>query len=134
MDWALLMHELVVKLVKALPKAKDTPLSSYLAHLYHHYELLRKEEVVSCETQERIQQYGGTDSDSESEASIPKLPESSHPEPVRQVTRQKTTPRNLDDIPERRKKARLNEPGSSRVVTSEEPADQILAAVDELRR
>jgi hypothetical protein len=33
-DWALLMHELVVKLVKALPKAKGTPLSSYLAHLY----------------------------------------------------------------------------------------------------
>jgi hypothetical protein len=40
-DWALLMHELVVKLVKALPKARGTPLSSYLAHLYHHLERKR---------------------------------------------------------------------------------------------
>jgi hypothetical protein len=32
--WVLLMHELLVKLVKALPKAKDAPLSSYLVHLY----------------------------------------------------------------------------------------------------
>jgi hypothetical protein len=85
---------------------------------------------VSWETQERIKQYRRTDSDSESEALIPKLPKSSHSEPVRQVTRRKTTPRNPDDSPERWEKARLDEPGSSSVVTSEEPADQILAAVD----
>ncbi len=48
-DWALLMHELVSKMVTTLPKAKSTPLLSYLVHLYHYYKLLRREEIVSWE-------------------------------------------------------------------------------------
>ena len=44
-DWILLMTELVSKLLKSLPRAKSTLLSSYLAHLYHQTELLSPDEL-----------------------------------------------------------------------------------------
>ncbi len=79
MDWALLMHELVSKIVKALNQAKGTPLSSYLTHLYHHHEALREGERVSWEAQEKILQFGGTESDSDSD--VPEIPEATeHPD------------------------------------------------------
>jgi hypothetical protein len=34
------MHKMIACLVKALPRAKSTPLSSYLIHLYFHKEVL----------------------------------------------------------------------------------------------
>jgi hypothetical protein len=107
------MHELVNKMVKALPKARGTPLSSYLAHLYHHFELLRKEEVVNWETKERIQEYKGTELDFDSKAYVPELLEPFHRKPVRQMTHWNTTLRNLDDRLGRRKRAHVDELKSS---------------------
>jgi hypothetical protein len=49
-DWSLLMSQLISKLLKSLPKVKSTPLSSYLAHLYHQEELLSQEEILSWES------------------------------------------------------------------------------------
>jgi hypothetical protein len=82
-DWVMLMQELVRKMVKALPKAKSTPISSYLAHLYHHHELLRGDEMVSWGAQVKIRQYGGTESDSDSATTLLELLELSQPDPAR---------------------------------------------------
>ena len=100
MDWAGLMQELISKLLKALPRAKGTSLSSYLAHLYRHAEVLVMEEGKHYVEQEKIWSYGETDSETGSEESNPKLspPEPSPlpPSPVgpsRSGARKKTTPR-----------------------------------------
>ena len=58
------MSELISKLLKSLPKAKSTSLSSYLAHLYHQTELLSPDELRGWTAQDKIWRYG----DSESEA------------------------------------------------------------------
>lgn len=60
------MHDVVNKLIKALPKSKDTPLSSNLAHLYDHFDFFLPEEMVSWEAQERISRYRDKASDSDS--------------------------------------------------------------------
>ena len=60
----LLMSELISKLLKSLPRAKNTPLSSYLAHLYHQTELLSPDELRGWTAQDKIWRY----SDSELEA------------------------------------------------------------------
>ena len=70
-DWSWLMSELIVKLLKSLPRAKSTPLSSYLAHLYHQEELLSPEEIRSWTAQDKIWSYGDTESDAGSGESDP---------------------------------------------------------------
>ena len=49
-DWGQLLAELISKLVKSLPKSKETPWSSYLAHLYHQTELLNPDALRSWAT------------------------------------------------------------------------------------
>ena len=51
-DWGLLLNDVISKLLKALPKAKSTPLSSYLTHLYCHADLLTPAEHLSWTTQD----------------------------------------------------------------------------------
>jgi hypothetical protein len=76
-DWSLLMSQLISKLLKSLPKVKSTPLSSYLAHLYHQEELLSQDEVRSWESQNKIWSYGDTDSEDGSGESDSDQPEPS---------------------------------------------------------
>jgi hypothetical protein len=130
-DWALLMHELVSKLVKALPKAKSTPLSSYLAHLYHFHDFLRPEERASWETQACIRQYGGTESDSDSEAPGPDVPESSSP--VRQGVKRKMTPQS-EVRREQPEPAVTVEPAPPLLAMDGDPWRQIQVALGELSR
>ena len=46
-DWGLLLNDVISKLLMAMPKAKSTPLSSYLAHLYRHADLLTPDEHLA---------------------------------------------------------------------------------------
>ena len=100
-DWSQLMSELISKLLKSLPKAKSTPLSSYLAHLYHQEELLSPEEVRSWTAQDKIWSYGDTESDAGSGESEADQPESSPIRPSQQTpvaptrtgVKRKSTPR-----------------------------------------
>ena len=62
-DWSLLMSELVSKLLKSLPRAKSTPLLSYLTSLYHQTELLSLDELRDWTARDKIWRYGDTDSE-----------------------------------------------------------------------
>ena len=138
MDWGLLIHDLVTKMVKSLPTTKGTPLSSYLAHLYHHFELLQEDEMVSWEAQEQIWRYGDKDSEQETDNPDPENPELSQEGPpqeimTRTVSFERTSRKIPEDSSERQVRTRTDEPGSSRMVFSTDPADRILEAVEELR-
>ena len=91
-QWGLLLNDVISKLLKALPKAKITPLSSYLPHLYRHKNLLTPEEQLSWTTQEKLWSYGDIDSDSVSVSG------ESEPQPVAPPTAQ---PGSSQQTPER---------------------------------
>ena len=46
------------KLVSGLEKGKSSPNSSYLFHLYHRFEFLRKEEMQELEIAKQCFEYG----------------------------------------------------------------------------
>ena len=137
-DWGLLMHDLVVKLLKTLPKAKSTPLSSYLVHLYHQEELLHPEELRSWTAQEKIWSYGDTDSDAESGESEPDQPEPSPTQhsPAKQTpttrvgVKRKSTPRTPEGE-QRGVRARLAD--AEGMEDPETPCSRIILAVREVQ-
>lgn len=118
-------------MVRNLPRCKDTPLSSYLAHLYHSYELLREEELLAWESQVKIMQYGGSASDSDPD--IPDHPQPTHLEVQRVGSRRKTTPRVPEDSPGRSKRGRVGEAEPLRSLAGMDSLLRILEAFEELR-
>ena len=57
-SWGLMMQEVVGKLVSELEKEKPFPMSSYLFHLYHRFECLRREESKMLETAKYMLEFG----------------------------------------------------------------------------
>ena len=97
------MSELISKLFKFLPKAKDTSLLSYLAHLYNQTKLLSSEETRKWAAQDKIWSYGDTESEARSGESDSDLLEPSLAQPslaqltpTRTGVKRKNTPRTLE--------------------------------------
>ena len=78
-DWAVLMQDQVLKMVKNLPKVRKTPsaLSTYIGHLYAKTEMLSPEEQNEYDELLSIQSYGGMETDSEKESDTAESPPSS---------------------------------------------------------
>jgi hypothetical protein len=138
-DWAGLMHELVQKLLKALPKAKSTPLSSYLTHLYRHSDNLMPDETRHYVEQEKIWDFGETESDADSDESEPETtppgPSPLPPSPAgaaRSGARRKITPRSEDESG-RRVRSRIEDPEADELENPEDPCNRIMVAARELR-
>lgn len=65
-DWVELMNDMADQMVKNLRKVKkgETPLPSYLVHLYAHYELVAPREQEFIEDVLCVPKYGGLETDS----------------------------------------------------------------------
>ena len=141
-DWGLLMSELITKLLKSLPRAKSTPLSSYLAHLYHQAELLSPDELRGWTAQDKIWKYGDSesetgagDSDSDPPAPSPVQPSQAQhtPEkPIRAGVKRKTTPRTPEGE-KRSARARLVEPAVTDEGDPDSPCARIIVAAREIQ-
>lgn len=79
----------MVKNLRKIKKA-ETPLPSYLVHLYAHNELLAPHEQETYDDLLSVHKYGGPETDSEEE---PDSPDASAPPPI--------------ETPRTRKKSRL---------------------------
>ena len=123
------------------PTQAGTPLSSYLAHLYHQFELLSQEEVKSWTAQDKIWSYGDTESEAdigESESDqreqSPDQPPPTQQTPIRPIragVKRKHTPRTPEGET-RGTQARRVEPELDGMDDPETPCIRIIAAAREV--
>jgi hypothetical protein len=66
-DWGRIIHDLVSQLVGRVGKSRASPLCPYLFHLYKHEELLTGPEEEAWNHQEKMIQYGESESGDEDE-------------------------------------------------------------------
>lgn len=95
-NWAIIMREVVLRLVKGVNNNKRTPLCPFLIHLYHHFKETTAEEDIAYGTQLMLKKFDGTESEpelgSEGGSSSSQSEEEALPPPKRQRQRQGGAP------------------------------------------
>ena len=97
-DWAALMADQVDRMVRNLPKTRRTatPVSTYVAHLYHKKGLLTPEESDEFDKLLSIQSYGGCETESDKEDSS----DEDSPPPSPLIRRDRKRSRSVQKEPE----------------------------------